>query len=177
MIEFKLKNRRLRLHPDGVIYCREHWGGHETKKEKWREIKFSKTFKGYDQCKITVDGIERRFYKHRLVKLAHDPTFDIFDSSPSNCIDHENHIRDDNSIDNLRVVTNQQNQFNRSGVKGYYWDKSRKKWVAYIMLDGKNINLGGFETEEEARNAYLVAKAKYHVIVAPLSPCLFAPTD
>jgi hypothetical protein len=126
MIEFVLKNRRLRLHPDGVMYCRAHIKAEETKNEKWREIKFYKN-KGYDRCQITVDGIPRHFLKHRLVKLAHDPTWDIFDVSPSNCIDHENHTRDDNSNENLRVVTNQQNQFNRSGVKGYSWDKKKKK--------------------------------------------------
>jgi hypothetical protein len=164
MIEFVLKNRRLRLHPDGVMYCRSHCRGKETKKETWKEIKFYKTTYGYEVCKITVDGKQREFRKHRLVKLAHDPTFDIFDVSPSNCIDHKNHTRDDNSIDNLRVVTNQQNQFNRSGVKGYCWDKKRKKWVAFIMLNGILKNLGGFEKEEDARAAYLKAKAIYHII-------------
>ena len=164
MIEFVLKNRRLRLHPDGVMYCRSHRDGHETKKEIWREIKFSKNSAGYDMCSITIDGIIRGFLKHRLVKLAHDPTFDIFDVSPNNFIDHENRTRDDNSNDNLRVVTNQQNQFNRSNVKGYCWDKRNKKWVAQIMLDGKNKNLGGFETEEDAHEAYLKAKAIYHII-------------
>ena len=163
MIEFVLKNRRLRLHPDGVMYIRDHWGGKETKNEKWNEIKFSKSL-GYDRCKITVDGIERNFKKHRLVILAHDPTWDIFDVSPSNFIDHENHTRDDNSIDNLRVVTNQQNHFNRSNVKGYSWIKRDKKWVASIMLDGKKKYLGGFENEEDAREAYLAAKAIYHII-------------
>jgi hypothetical protein len=170
MIEFVLKNRRLRLHPDGVMYFRAHNNkGEETKKDKWREIKFYKN-KGYLDCQITVDGIPRHFLKHRLVILAHNPTWDIFDVSPSNCIDHQNHTRDDNSNENLRVVTHQQNCFNQSGVKGYSWDKARKKWVASIMLNGKRINLGGFETEEDAHNAYLKAKPKYHVIAAPLIP-------
>ena len=164
MIEFVLENRRLRLHPDGVMYSRSHYRGEETKKETWREIKFSKDTDGYDVCQITINGIPRLFKKHRLVKLAHDPTFDIFDASPSNFIDHENHTRDDNSNDNLRVVTNQQNSFNRSNVKGYYWDKSRKKWVAQIRIDYKKHSLGGFETEEEAHNAYLEAKPIYHII-------------
>lgn len=176
MIEFVLKNRKLRLHPDGVMYSREHMNGQETKKEKWREIKFHKT-QGYDQCQITVDGKPRNFLKHRLVKLAHDPTFDIFDTSQSNYIDHENHTRDDNSNDNLRVVTNQQNCFNRSNVKGYCWHKKRKKWMAYIKINGKNKHLGYFKKEEDARNAYLVAKAKYHVIAAPPAPGHAAPTD
>jgi len=177
MIEFVLKNRRLRLHPDGIMYCRSHINGQETKNEKWREIKFHKTPKGYDQCKITVDGKDRHFKKHRLVKLAHDPTFDIFDVSPSNCIDHENHTRDDNSNDNLRVVTNQQNQFNRSGVKGYYWHKRCNKWAAQITLNGNHHFLGQFEKEEDARNAYLEAKPKYHVIAALPAPGHAAPTD
>ena len=162
MIEFVLKNRRLRM-IDGVMYVRDHWGGKETKNEKWNEIKFRKC-NGYDSCEIRVDGVTRYFYKHRLVTLAHNPTWDIFDVSPSNCIDHENHIRDDNSNDNLRVVTKQQNSFNRSGVKGYYWDKKSKKWVAKIMLNRKGKYLGGFNTEEDARKAYLAAKAKYHII-------------
>ena len=165
MIEFVLKNRRLRLHPNGVMYVRDHWGGKETKNEKWNEIKFRKC-KGYDRCEISVDGIKRAFYKHRLVTLAHDPTFDIFDVSPSNCIDHENHTRDDNSNENLRVVNNQQNCFNRSNVKGYSWDKMNEKWRAKITVDGKSISLGYFEheKEEEAHNAYLKAKAILHII-------------
>ena len=163
MIEFVLKNRLLRLHPDGVMYCRAHCRGKETKEEIWKAIKFSKC-NGYDVCGITIDGKNKTVRKHRLVKLAHDPTFDIFDVSPSNFIDHENQTRDDNSNDNLRVVTAQQNQFNRSNVKGYSWNKKRKKWVAQIRIDGKKKYLGGFETEEDAREAYLAAKAIYHII-------------
>jgi hypothetical protein len=145
------------------MYCREHCRGKETKKEKWKEVMFCKT-KGYDRCNITINGKVRFFSKHRLVKLAHDPTFDIFDVSPSNYIDHKNHTRDDNSNDNLRVVTQQQNCFNRSNVKGYHWDKKRKKWKAEIMIDKKTKYLGRFNTEEDARNAYLKAKAIYHII-------------
>lgn len=161
MIEFVLKNRRLRLHPDGVIYCRSHARGKETKNEKWNEVIFRKN-NGYMQCSISTDGKKTRFYKHRLVKLAHNPTFDIFDSSHDNCIDHENHTRDDNLNDNLRVVTHQQNCFNRSNVKGYSFKNG--KWEASIMLNGKTIYLGRFKTEEDARKAYLAAKAIYHII-------------
>ena len=168
MIEFVLKNRLLenrllRLHPDGVIYCRSHYRGEETKKETWYQVTFRKK-EGYDVCQITVDGIQRQFFKHRLVKLAHDPTFDIFDASPNNCIDHINRTPADNSNENLRVVTNQQNQFNRSNTKGYTWREARKKWEAQIRVNGKDKYLGQFEKEEDARNAYLKAKAIYHII-------------
>ena len=78
-------------------------------------------------------------------------------------IDHINGIRNDNRIFNLRNVTPQQNQFNHVNAKGYYWNKSQNKFQSQIRAN-KSINLGLFNTEEEARNAYLAAKEKYHVI-------------
>jgi len=97
-----------------------------------------------------------------MLYLARNPGWDIFDCSSSNCIDHINHSRTDNSIENLRVVTNQQNHFNRSNVKGYTWSKRDSKWRAQIMLNQKNKHLGLFEKEEDARAAYLDAKKIYH---------------
>jgi hypothetical protein len=79
-------------------------------------------------------------------------------------LDHINGIRNDNRIENLRSVTRQQNQWNRTTAKGYYWDKVKNKWRAELKLNRKKIYLGMFNTEEEARNAYLAAKQIYHVI-------------
>lgn len=79
-------------------------------------------------------------------------------------IDHINGVKDDNRICNLRSVTNQENAFNRKAVKGYSWHKIEKKWRARIMINNKSIHLGDYKTEEEARQAYLVAKEKYHII-------------
>jgi hypothetical protein len=79
-------------------------------------------------------------------------------------IDHINGIRTDNRILNLRSVTRNQNQWNRQTAKGYYWYKRDKKWKSKIYVNNKEINLGTYNTEEEARNAYLAAKQIYHVI-------------
>jgi hypothetical protein len=79
-------------------------------------------------------------------------------------IDHINGIRDDNRILNLRSVTHQQNQWNRTKAKGYYFFKRDKKWKSKIYLNNKEINLGTYNTEEEARTAYLQAKEIYHKI-------------
>jgi hypothetical protein len=79
-------------------------------------------------------------------------------------IDHINGIRDDNRICNLRSVTRSQNQWNRTTAKGYTYNKVHKKFQAQIYINYKNKSLGLFETEEEARNAYLAAKQIYHVI-------------
>lgn len=85
---------------------------------------------------------------------------------PLNQIDHIDGNRTNNKITNLRDVTQQQNQWNQTKAKGYYWDKQKGKYTAQITLDNKRIYLGAFPTEEEARNAYLKGKSKYHVIVA-----------
>ena len=79
------------------------------------------------------------------------------------CIDHINGIRSDNRIENLREVTNQQNQFNTK-AKGYHFNKRVNKFQSQIMLNRKNIHLGYFNTEQEARQSYLEAKEKYHII-------------
>jgi hypothetical protein len=80
------------------------------------------------------------------------------------CIDHINGIINDNRICNLRSVTNQQNQWNQINAKGYTWNKKTKKWQSQISYNNKVIFLGSFDIEQEARNAYLQAKEKYHKI-------------
>jgi hypothetical protein len=79
-------------------------------------------------------------------------------------IDHINGIRNDNRICNLRSVSHKQNQWNRKTAKGYYWHKTTNKWRSQILLNRKSIHLGLYKTEQEARNAYLQAKEKYHII-------------
>jgi hypothetical protein len=79
-------------------------------------------------------------------------------------IDHINGNRSDNRICNLRSVTHQQNSMNITKSKGYSWRKERNKWSSQITLNYKKIHLGLFEKEEDARNAYLQAKEKYHII-------------
>jgi len=162
MIEFNVGDRRMRLYPDGKITSRSVNRGKETKKEIWNDVTF-RDIKGYLRCSIKVNGVEKILAQHRLSHLARNPGWDIFDTSPNNCIDHINRTRDDNSDGNLRLVTNQQNNFNRSGVKGYSWIKPNK-WKASIKIDGKSKHLGYFDKEEDARAAYLEAKARLHVI-------------
>ncbi len=78
--------------------------------------------------------------------------------------DHRNHKTLDNCESNLRIVTCQQNDWNRKNTKGYCWHKAARKYQAQINLNGKIIYLGLFNTTKKARNAYLKAKEKYHKI-------------
>ena len=99
----------------------------------------------------------RQVLEHRIVYLYHNPDMD-----QSLSIDHINGIRSDNRIDNLRLVTEQENHFNRKGVIGFTW--GRDGWRTYIVVDNKYINLGNYDNKLDARAAYLRAKKKYHKI-------------
>jgi hypothetical protein len=103
--------------------------------------------------RIRIKG--KAYMAHRLAWLYMKGKF------PEHQIDHINGVRDDNRFINLREATMQQNNFNRF-AKGYVFDKKNKKYQARIMLSGKLIHLGLFQTTEEAHTAYLEAKVKYH---------------
>ncbi|KAI9103360.1 hypothetical protein DFS34DRAFT_590893 [Phlyctochytrium arcticum] len=81
---------------------------------------------------------------------------------PDQEINHINNIPGDNGIDNLEIVTQQQNKQwrdkpknNTSGYKGVSWIKRYRKWSAYIPMDGKQIYIGYFDNKEDAARAYL----------------------
>jgi hypothetical protein len=84
-------------------------------------------------------------------------------------IDHINNDGLKNTLDNLRIATNQQNCTNcrkrnvitYSHYKGVTWYKDRSKWVAQIQRDGKNMYLGGFVIESDAAHAYDAAAKLY----------------
>ena len=72
-------------------------------------------------------------------------------------IDHINHDRDDNRIENLRLVNNRENRLNNtrpkhntSGVVGVSWNKRAGKWEAHIQENGKKSNLGLFDDKWDA---------------------------
>ncbi|CAB4195454.1 HNH nuclease [uncultured Caudovirales phage] len=106
---------------------------------------------------IRVNGI--LYPSHRLIWIYHNGAID-----ENMQMDHINGIKDDNHIENLRLVTAQQNCFNRSRLtaKGYSWNKDSQKWHASIFVNNKLKFLGLFTEEKAARNAYLVSCKKYH---------------
>lgn len=83
-------------------------------------------------------------------------------------VDHINRNRLDNRKSNLRVVTRQENMYNKSeyknntsGVRGVKWNKARQKWQVQINFDKKRIHLGMFTDLEEAKQARLKAEKEY----------------
>ena len=103
---------------------------------------------------------DKKLYRHRLMAY----TFLGLDfKNPKLHVDHIDGNKLNNKLNNLRVVSHQQNQWNQVNAKGYH--QRGKKWRAYIHLNFKTIYLGTFATESEARTAYITAKLIYHKII------------
>lgn len=89
-------------------------------------------------------------------------------------VDHINRDRTDNRLENLRIILKTDNMKNRSKYKnnkstktGVHGRKSKtgiETYNAYIQVNHKNINLGSYETFEEACKVRDEAKKKYHKI-------------
>lgn len=98
---------------------------------------------------------------------AHRVAWAIYYGSwPKLSIDHKNCNRLDNRIENLRLASQLQNNWNSmpfvvasSPLKGVYWDKANAKWRAKIKVEGKTVCLGRYASESEAHMAYKKAVA------------------
>lgn len=93
------------------------------------------------------------FYLHRV----------IMGDTPDVKYDHINGNMLDCRKDNLRRVTNQQNNWNRakttkrpksSRFKGVCWHKKDRRWVAKIVYGYRRYSLGTYRDEEDAARAY-----------------------
>ena len=111
--------------------------------------------KGY--TRISFKGRLRRL--HQLVYIYHHGAIpqgmqiDHIDGDPGN-----------NKIENLRMVTYQENCWNKKATKGYFLCKKTKMYRVQIAVSNKKIEIGRFKTIEEAEKAYLKAKEKYHKV-------------
>lgn len=113
-----------------------------------------KTEKGYLRTEIN----NKSYYVHRIIYQM------FYGHVPRNLqIDHKNGKKEDNRIDNLRVVTNDENQWNKHYHKGYC-KRENGTFRVEIRVNNKRLSIGCFKTEEEAASAYKEAKEKYHII-------------
>jgi hypothetical protein len=124
---------------------------------RWQLVKNRDNANGYNRIQLNKKTVKR----HRLLCFVFK-NLDI--NNPKLQVDHIDGDRLNNNLDNLRIVNNQQNQWNQTKAKGYYWHKGIKKWEAQIKVNSKKIPLGYYTNEEDARQAYLNAKLQYHLI-------------
>lgn len=115
--------------------------------------------------KITNIGYRVIGYKHQFL-LGHVIAWAfIYGDFPGHPIDHINLVKSDNRAANLRPCTIQLNAANRgtfvnstTGAKGVTFNKERRKYKAYITINGKQHHLGMFTNIADAQAAY-AAKA------------------
>ena len=102
-------------------------------------------------------GYARRVEKGRTIHMHR-----VLTGCPDGLeVDHINRNKLDNRKCNLRIVTRQQNMFNKSGYtgssskyKGVSWHSKDRTWHAQIRLDNEIHFLGAYGTEDIAAAAY-----------------------
>ena len=95
--------------------------------------------------RVTIGG--KTYQLSRVIWFWHHGDLDA-----SKVIDHIDGNPQNNKIENLRLCTQQQNEWNKA-AKGCTFEKG--KWRARYKHNGKSHHIGLYETQEEAQAAYL----------------------
>lgn len=126
--------------PSGDVYS--------SKTKNLKRLKNFKHRQGYENVHLTVDGVEKIRYIHRLMAEAFLDSWD-----PLLQVNHINGIKDDNRLDNFEMVSNSGNQKHafRIGLQmveiGY---RSRKAKVTEEQFESI-INTDGLLTARQIR--------------------------
>ncbi len=121
----------------------------------WRGI-------GKDKRYLATTIGRKTYYAHRLVWLYHYGEFPTM-------VDHIDGDFRNNRIENLRLCTNAQNQYNsprksnnQSGYKGVaFCTGYRNPWRARIIVNKQVVELGRYPTPEAAAAAYAEGAERY----------------
>jgi len=105
---------------------------------------------------------KKNYYYHRVIYQLHNPDWDMDDEPRKNPIDHIDQNKLNNNINNLRLVSHQQNAFN-TNAKGYHHRKKSNTYQVYITINGEKKRYS-VKTEEEAIKLRAELKIKYHTI-------------
>jgi hypothetical protein len=118
-------------------------------------------------------GSKNRKYRTLLLHRV------LMDAPPGMEVDHRDGDKLNNTRSNIRLATHTQNQQNRRRCRG---GSSRFKGVlihsnryieAYIGVEGKNLYIGSYSTEEEAARAYDAAAIEFFGEFAATNADLF----
>jgi hypothetical protein len=106
-------------------------------------------------CLCSKTGYLKANFKGKLYNVHRIAYYMGTGTDPSDKqIDHINGIRNDNRIENLRLATNAENNWNKYNTIGVHYEKNIKKWRVRLKVNGKRYNGGCFENKEDAIYKY-----------------------
>ena len=164
-------NENFRYEPDtGLIYYKKHTHKQGPKRKMDKPIG-SSTSVGYVQVSFRINNHNERVQAHRMAWYLY------YGAVPTDLIDHIDHNKINNKIDNLRE-TNHSKNARHSSIKKAKLKKraegncigvfkkrnigcSKKPYQVMHNIDGKNISLGYYTTMVEAakaRDVYAIEK-------------------
>lgn len=120
----------------------------------------SEKMRGYRRVSL----FSQRYLAHRVAWLY------VHGVWPEKHLDHINGDKGDNRIVNLREADDQLNienirvpkASNSCGFLGVVLHKQSGIWRARLQVNKVGIHIGMYATPEEAHEAYVIAKRKYH---------------
>ena len=112
--------------------------------------------RGYYMVRVYKDNKGNTMSIHVLVAMAflgHKP------DGYKIVVDHIDNNKLNNHVSNLQLISNRENtskdkKNGTSKYTGVTWYNASNKWLAQIAINSKKKNLGLFETEDEAHEAY-----------------------
>jgi len=129
---------------------------YSIRRKKFLKYRYDKD--GYRRVDLKSDDKKSKtFFIHQLVAIAY---LNLDLSIKNLCVDHIDGTRTNNYLHNLQVITRTQNtrkgnHKKKSGLlRGVY--RQGNKFTSKITIDKKIINLGLFETELKAYEAYKI---------------------
>jgi len=139
-----------------ILCCYESGKIEKYYKNNWKLIKEQPHvhINGYKTLRCRIE--KKQYTISRILACC----FLGFDMNSSLLIDHIDKNSLNNHISNLRIVTNQQNQFN-TNAKGY--TKHQNGWRSQIVKDGIRYSKC-FKSEQEAKKWYEEQKELLHYI-------------
>jgi hypothetical protein len=128
-------------------------------------LRISKDDKGYPIICLTKQSKRKTHAIHRLVAYA------FLNHTPNGykvIVDHKDNNPENSKLENLQLISPRLNsskdRFRKKHTSKYVGvshHPATNKWRAKIYLDKKQIHIGLFDTEEDARKAYLTTLKKH----------------
>ena len=147
---FTMGKTELKVFRDGRIQHLDK----RSKSKVWKDKKGSDN-KGY--LHTGING--KLVFVHTIIALCY-----LGKKPEGKQIDHINSIRNDNRVENLQYITQSENCLKKTTKNGKPITGIQKtrggRFQVKIYINRKNTGLGTYDTEEEAIEIYIQAKAK-----------------